>query len=69
MDLIWLAEALQKVLKEKKESLEDLIMNGAKDFQEYVYLRGRHNALEDVEQELRVLLERSIENDERGTGT
>ena len=34
MDLIWLAEALQKILKEKKESLEDLIMNGAKDFQE-----------------------------------
>jgi len=25
MDLIWLAEALQKILKEKKESLEDLI--------------------------------------------
>ncbi len=69
MDLIWLAEALQKVLKEKKESLEDLIMNGAKDFQEYNYLRGRYNALEDVEQELRVLLERSVQNDERGTGT
>jgi hypothetical protein len=29
MDLIWLAETLQKILKEKKESLEDLIMNGA----------------------------------------
>ena len=69
MDLIWLAEALQKILKEKKESLEDLIMNGAKDFQEYNQLRGRYNALEDVEQELRVLLERSVENDERGTGT
>jgi|TARA_Y100001937_G_scaffold5467_1_gene7184 hypothetical protein len=69
MDLIWLAEQLQKILKEKKESLEDLILNGAKDFQEYTYLRGRYNALEDVEQELRVLLERSIQNDERGTGT
>ena len=69
MDLIWFAEALQKVLKEKKESLEDLIMNGAKDFQEYNYLRGGYNALEDVEQELRALLERSVENDERGTGT
>ena len=68
MDLIWFAEALQKILKEK-ESLEDLIMNGAKDFQEYNYLRGRYNALEDVEQELRALLERSVENDERGTGT
>ena len=46
MDLIWFAEALQKILKEKKESLEDLIMNGAKDFQEYNYLRGRYNAHE-----------------------
>ena len=69
MDLIWFAEALQKLLKEKKHSLEDLILNGAKDFQEYAYLRGRHNAIEDVEQELKALLERSIQNDERGTGT
>ena len=56
-------------MKEKKHSLEDLILNGAKDFQEYAYLRGRHNAIEDVEQELKALLERSIQNDERGTGT
>ena len=69
MDIVWLIEHLQKLLKEKKDALEDLILNGAKDFQEYNYLRGRHNAIEDVEQELKALLERSIQNDERGTGT
>ena len=69
MDIVWLIEHLQVLLKEKKDALEDLILNGAKDFQEYNYLRGRHNAIEDVEQEIKALPKRRRENEERGTGT
>ena len=54
---------------EKKLDLESLIMNGAKDYDEYNYLRGRYNSLEDVESEIRELLKRSVNNDEQGIST
>ena len=69
MDPLWLVELLQKRIDEKKSDLESLIMNGAKDYDEYNYLRGRYNSLEDVESEIRELLKRSINNDEQGIST
>jgi len=69
MDSLWLVEFLNKLISEKKSDLENLIMNGAKDYDEYNYLRGRYNSLEDVESEIRELLKRSNNNDEQGTNT
>ncbi len=69
MDPLWLVELLQKRIDEKKSDLESLIMNGAKDYDEYNYLRGRYNSLEDVESEIRELLKRSVNNDEQGIST
>jgi vacuolar-type H+-ATPase subunit E/Vma4 len=69
MSAIWVADQLQKRLKEKKEDTQSQILNGAKCFEDYQYLRGRYNSLVDVEQELRELLERIEQNDEeQGTG-
>jgi len=69
MDPLWLVDLLQKRIDEKKLDLESLIMNGAKDYDEYNYLRGRYNSLEDVESEIRELLKRSVNNDEQGIST
>ena len=69
MDAIWLAEVLQKLIVEKKTDLESLILNGAKDFEEYNYLRGRYNSLDDVDQEIRELLKRMGDNDDKGSST
>ena len=69
MDPIWFVETLNKLINEKKSDLENLIMNGAKDYDEYNYLRGRYNSLEDVESEIRELLKRVGENDEQGINT
>ena len=69
MDPIWFVETLQKLINEKKSDIESLIMNGAKTFEEYSYLRGRYNSLEDVESEIRELLKRSVNNDEQGINT
>tara|TARA_R110000764_G_scaffold39828_4_gene88990 strand:+ start:96 stop:305 length:210 start_codon:yes stop_codon:yes gene_type:complete len=69
MDPIWFVETLNKLINEKKSDLENLIMNGAKDYDEYNYLRGRYNSLEDVELEIRELLKRVGENDEQGINT
>tara|TARA_R110001583_G_scaffold64212_1_gene186815 strand:+ start:180 stop:389 length:210 start_codon:yes stop_codon:yes gene_type:complete len=69
MDPLWFVETLNKLINEKKSDLENLIMNGAKDYDEYNYLRGRYNSLEDVESEIRELLKRVGENDEQGINT
>ena len=66
MDPILFVETLQKLINEKKSDIESLIMNGAKTFEEYSYLRGRYNALEDVESEIEALLKRTGENNEQG---
>ena len=64
MSAIWVADQLQKRLREKKEDTQSQILNGAKSFEDYQYLRGRYNSLVDVEQELRELLERIEQNDD-----
>jgi|TARA_R110000796_G_scaffold60819_2_gene140778 hypothetical protein len=69
MDAVWLAEVLQKQIIEKKSDLQSLIINGTKSFDEYNYLRGRYNSLDDVDQEIRELLKRMGENDDKGSST
>jgi len=69
MDAVWLAEVLQKLIAEKKSDLQSLILNGTKSFEEYNYLRGRYNSLDDVDQEIRELLKRMGENDDKGSST
>ena len=69
MEPLWVSDLMLKQIAEKKSDLESLIMNGAKDYDEYNYLRGRYNSLEDVETEIRELLKRSVENDEQGIST
>ncbi len=70
MSTIWVADQLQKRLKEKKEDTQSQILNGVQSFEDYQYLRGRYNSLVDVEEELRELLERIEQNDEeQGTGS
>jgi hypothetical protein len=50
MSTIWVADQLQKRLKEKKEDTQSSLLNGVKSFEDYQYLRGRYNSLVDVEQ-------------------
>ena len=64
-----LASLLLKIITEKKSDLQSLILNGTKDFEEYNYLRGRYNSLDDVEFEIRELLKRIGENDDRSSIT
>ena len=70
MSTIWLAENLKKRLKEKKEDINAQLLNGVQSFEDYQFLRGRYNSLDDVEAELRELLKRIVEDDgEESTGT
>jgi hypothetical protein len=70
MSTIWLADNLKKRLKEKKEDINAQLLNGVQSFEDYQFLRGRYNSLDDVELELRELLKRIVEDDgEESTGT
>ena len=63
MSVLWLREKLLKHLKDRKEALTDTILAGVKDLSQYEYLRGQYSALVQVENELRELLEKVIEDD------
>ena len=63
MSVIWIADQLKKQLKEKKEDINAQLLNGVKSFEDYQYLRDRYNSLDDVENELRELLKRIVEDD------
>ena len=69
MSVIWIADQLKKQLKEKKEDINAQLLNGVKSFEDYQYLRGRYNSLDDVEQEIRELLKRIGEHDDRSSST
>ena len=70
MSTVWLADNLKKRLKEKKEDINAQLLNGVQSFEDYQFLRGRYNSLDDVEAELRELLKRIVEDDgEESTGT
>ena len=70
MSTIWLADNLKKRLKEKKEDINAQLLNGVQSFEDYQFLLGRYNSLDDVELELRELLKRIVEDDgEESTGT
>lgn len=64
MSVLWLREKLLKHLKDRKEALIDTILAGVKDLSQYEYLRGQYSALVQVENELRELLGKVIEDDE-----
>ena len=51
MSTIWLADNLKKRLKEKKEDINAQLLNGVQSFEDYQFLRGRYNSLDDVEAE------------------
>mgnify|MGYP003116262610 FL=1 len=64
MSILWLADKFKKKLAEKKEDTEAILLNGVESYDQYQYLRGRHNTLVDVENEFRELLEKIVENDD-----
>jgi hypothetical protein len=64
MSILWLREKLLQHLAERKQALMDTILAGVKDISQYEFLRGQYSALVQVENELRELLGKVIEDDE-----
>tara|TARA_B100001094_G_C18194760_1_gene809941 strand:+ start:2152 stop:2367 length:216 start_codon:yes stop_codon:yes gene_type:complete len=64
MSVIWVKDKLSKYLHESRENINDTILGGVKDMSQLEYLRGQYTALVQVENELRELLGKVIEDDE-----
>tara|TARA_R100001086_G_scaffold189599_1_gene107269 strand:+ start:557 stop:772 length:216 start_codon:yes stop_codon:yes gene_type:complete len=68
MSVLWLREKLLKELADKRQAITDTLLAGVKDISQYEFLRGRYSSLIDVENDLRELLGKVIEDDEDEQG-
>jgi hypothetical protein len=68
MDALWFRDKFLRELNSRKESINDAMLAGVKNFDQYEYLRGRYSSLVDVEDILRELLSKVIEDDETEQG-
>ena len=57
MDPLELIEELNKILKNNKRTIEDVVLTGgATDYTNYMYLMGQLKSLDNVEQEFKEFL-------------
>ena len=65
MDEIFVAEAVYRVTRERRQAIVDLLMyNNVKSMEHYRELMGNLDALNHVEQELSNLLEKQEQKDD-----
>lgn len=66
MNEIFIAEAVFRIIKERRQGVVDLMMYGnVKSMEQYRELMGNMEALNHVEQELKSLLDKQERIDER----
>lgn len=59
MDEIYFAEAVFRIIKERRQAVQDLLLyDNVKNMEQYRELMGNLKSLDHVEQELRGLLEK-----------
>tara|TARA_R100001015_G_scaffold14276_1_gene6489 strand:+ start:55 stop:252 length:198 start_codon:yes stop_codon:yes gene_type:complete len=59
MDPLELIEELNKILKNNKRTIEDVVLTGgATDYTNYMYLMGQLKSLDNVEQEFKEFLQK-----------
>tara|TARA_R100000365_G_C2702924_1_gene40826 strand:- start:100 stop:291 length:192 start_codon:yes stop_codon:yes gene_type:complete len=63
MDDIHLAELIYRAIRNKKEHITEITMQGVEDFPKYKYMVGQLHALEALEQDIRDILKREDESE------
>jgi len=65
MDVIYVAEAVFRLIKERREAVADLMVFGnVKSMEQYRELMGNLDALNHVERELKGLLDKQEQSDD-----
>ena len=63
MDDIHLAELIYRAIRNKKEHITEITMQGVEDFPKYKYMVGQLHSLEGLEQDLRDIMKREDEDE------
>ena len=64
MDEVYFAEAVFRIIKERRQAVQDLLIyDNVKNMEQYRELMGNLKALDHVEQELKSLLDKQERND------
>ena len=65
MDVVELIEALNKIIRERRQDISDIILTGAvEDYTNYQNLVGQLKSLNHIEQEVKDLLQRRKINED-----
>jgi hypothetical protein len=65
MDDLYIAEAVLRIIKERREAITDLMVHGnVKSMEQYRELMGNIGCLNHVEQELKSLLDKQERSDD-----
>ena len=65
MDEVYFAEAVFRIVKERRQAIYDLLIyDNVSSMEQYRELMGNLKALDHVEQELKSLLDKQEQNDE-----
>ena len=65
MDDLYIAEAVLRIIKERREAITDLMVHGnIKSMEQYRELMGNLSCLNHVEQELKSLLDKQERSDD-----
>ena len=63
MDDIHLAELIYRAIRNKKEHITEITMQGVEDFPKYKYMVGQLHGLEGLEQDIRDILKREEDSE------
>jgi hypothetical protein len=63
MDAIQLAELIYRAIRNKKEHISEITMQGVEDFPKYKYMVGQLHGLEGLEQDIRDILKREEDSE------
>ena len=63
MDVVQFAERIFRVIREKKEQIIEITMQGVEDYEKYKYMVGQLHGLESIERELQEILKREEERE------
>ena len=64
MDGLWLGDKILRLIRDKKEQITAFVMQGSTtEKQDYNFMIGKHRSLEEIEDEIKEILDKGEKNE------